>query len=71
MRFISVEYPMGFEQMGALGGFMNELFGPHCSNYHLVIKKIKEALDPNSSCDSWTYSGPSEKAFPDEKSLFG
>jgi hypothetical protein len=32
-----------------------------------MIMKIKEKLDPNSSYDSWTYSGASEKAFPDEK----
>lgn len=56
--------------LGAIGRPMNELFGPHCSDFHLVIKKIKEALDPNSSCDSWTYSGPSSKAFPEEKGDF-
>jgi glycolate oxidase len=53
--------------IAAFGGPMNQLFGPHCYNYHEVIMKIKEKLDPNSSYDSWTYSGASEKAFADEK----
>lgn len=53
--------------IAAFGGAMNKVFGPHCYNYHEMIMKIKERLDPNSSYDSWTYSGPSEKAFPDEK----
>lgn len=53
--------------IAAFGGPMNRMFGPHCYNYHEMIMKIKEKLDPHSSYDSWTYSGPSEKAFPDEK----
>ncbi|SHJ82607.1 FAD/FMN-containing dehydrogenase [Desulfatibacillum alkenivorans DSM 16219] len=56
--------------LGAFGGPMNELFGPHCGDYHLYIKQIKAVLDPHSACDSWAYSGPSEKAFPDEKKSF-
>ena len=56
--------------IAGFGGPMNELFGPHCSDYHLVLKRIKAALDPNSSCDSWAYTGPSEKALPEEKGTF-
>ena len=53
--------------IGAFGGMVNKIFGPHCYNYHEMIDKIKAMLDPNFSYDSWTYSGPSDKAFPDEK----
>ncbi|MBI9077985.1 MAG: FAD-binding oxidoreductase, partial [Desulfatibacillum sp.] len=65
----AIDHALGFP-LGAFGGPMNELFGPHCGNYHLVLQQIKAILDPNSSCDSWAYTGPSEKAFPDEKSSF-
>lgn len=56
--------------LGAFGGPMNAMFGPHCSDFHEIIQKIKALCDPESSCDSWTYSGPSPKAFPDEKQDF-
>lgn len=62
----TIERSLGLP-IAAFGGPMNQLFGPHCYNYHEMIMKIKEKLDPNSSYDSWTYSGPSEKAFADEK----
>ena len=39
----------------------SEIMGPHMYNYHLWIQKIKEALDPNDACDSWTYAYPSKK----------
>jgi glycolate oxidase len=56
--------------LGVFGGSLNALFGPHCYDFHEMIIKLKEQLDPNSACDSWTYSGPSPKAFPDEKHDF-
>jgi hypothetical protein len=42
--------------IAGFGDGMNKVIGPHCSNYHLWMEKIKDALDPNASCDSWTYS---------------
>ncbi len=61
----SIDKALGIPISG-FGGPMNELFGPHCSDYHLVLKKIKAALDPHSACDAWAYTGPPEDEPPDE-----
>ncbi len=53
----SVDHAFGSGFM-VFGSQRNALFGPHCSNYHLWMEQIKAALDPNSACDSWTYSDP-------------
>jgi glycolate oxidase len=37
------------------GNRMHELFGPHMSNYHIWLRKIKEAFDPNNISDSGFY----------------
>ena len=37
------------------GNRMHELFGPHMSNYHLWLRKIKEAFDPKNISDSGFY----------------
>ena len=41
------------------GNRMHELFGPHMSNYHIWLRKIKEAFDPNNIADSGFYISPS------------
>ncbi len=44
------------------GDSMHELFGPHMSNYHIWLRKIKQAFDPNNIADSGFYiSGQEEK----------
>ena len=37
------------------GNRMHELFGPHMSNYHMWLRKIKETFDPNNISDSGFY----------------
>ncbi|MFX1325601.1 MAG: FAD-binding oxidoreductase [Promethearchaeota archaeon] len=37
------------------GRRMHEMFGPHMSNYHVWLKKIKEMFDPNNISDSGFY----------------
>jgi len=37
------------------GNRMHELFGPHMSNYHIWLRKIKETFDPNNISDSGFY----------------
>ena len=40
------------------GTRMHELFGPHMSNYHIWLRKIKQAFDPNNISDSGFYISP-------------
>ena len=40
------------------GTSMHNLFGPHMSNYHVWLKKIKENFDPNNISDSGFYISP-------------
>ncbi len=40
------------------GTRMHELFGPHMSNYHIWLRKIKEVFDPNNIADSGFYISP-------------
>ena len=44
-----------------VGTRMHELFGPHMSNYHIWLRKIKEAFDPNDIADSGFYISPSNQ----------
>jgi glycolate oxidase len=37
------------------GNRMHELFGPHMSNYHIWLRKLKETFDPNNLSDSGFY----------------
>jgi len=37
------------------GDRMHKLFGPHMSNYHIWLRKIKQAFDPNNIADSGFY----------------
>ena len=50
----AIQQAMGLP-ISAFGREANELFGPACSNYHIWLKRIKSALDPNSACDSFFY----------------
>jgi len=43
------------------GTRMHELFGPHMSNYHIWLRKIKEIFDPNNISDSGFYISPQNK----------
>ena len=40
------------------GTRMHDLFGPHMSNYHIWLRKIKEVFDPNNIADSGFYISP-------------
>ncbi|MHA1279375.1 MAG: FAD-binding oxidoreductase [Candidatus Helarchaeota archaeon] len=37
------------------GDKMHEWYGPHCSNYHVWLRKIKEAFDPENVADPGFY----------------
>ncbi len=37
------------------GDQMHDLFGPHMSNYHIWLRRIKEEFDPNNISDSGFY----------------
>jgi len=43
------------------GTRMHELFGPYMSNYHIWLRKIKQAFDPNDIADSGFYISPHSK----------
>ena len=42
------------------GDKMHDMFGPHTSNYHLWLRKIKTAFDPDNIADSGFYISPSK-----------
>jgi glycolate oxidase len=44
-----------------VGDREHERWGPRCSNYHLWLRKIKEAFDPNNISDSGWYISPGSK----------
>lgn len=46
------------------GERMNSILGPHCGNYHLWMKKIKAALDPNLCFDPFFYARPERENLP-------
>ena len=35
------------------GDALHDMFGPHAYNYHLWMRKVKRAFDPNNLSDSW------------------
>ncbi|MFX1281065.1 MAG: FAD-binding oxidoreductase [Promethearchaeota archaeon] len=43
------------------GNRMHDLFGPHMSNYHIWLRKIKEEFDPNNISDSGFYISTQNK----------
>ena len=42
--------------IAGFGSVMNAKLGPHAGNYHLWMKRIKAALDPNRAVDSFFYA---------------
>ncbi len=34
---------------------LHDMYGPHASNYHLWLRKIKKTFDPNAASESSTY----------------
>ena len=50
----SIDRALGLPIAG-FGSEANEIFGPACSNYHIWLKRIKTALDPQMSCDPFFY----------------
>ena len=61
----SIEQALGLPIAG-FGTEANEVFGPACSNYHLWLKRIKTALDPQNACDPFLY-GEGIQAESEEK----
>ncbi len=45
-----------------IGDKQHEWFGPHCSNYHLWLRKIKEAFDPQNIADPGFYISSKKQA---------
>ncbi|HEX7475054.1 MAG TPA: FAD-binding oxidoreductase [Dehalococcoidales bacterium] len=37
------------------GDMSHDTFGPHCSNYHLWLRRIKKAVDPNGTSEATHY----------------
>ena len=37
------------------GDLAHDMYGPHASNYHLWLRNIKKAFDPNGASESSTY----------------
>ena len=56
----SIERPFGIPIAG-YGSEMNAKFGPKCYNYHIVLSKIKKALDPNTASDPFFYAEPEKE----------
>jgi hypothetical protein len=47
-------------QIRQVGGEKHGIFGPAYSNYHIWLRKIKRAFDPNNACDPTAYISPGE-----------
>lgn len=55
------EYPVcGGTPLGALLDNQHDRFGPVTSNYHVWMRKLKKAFDPNNAADSSFYIKPKE-----------
>lgn len=50
----AIELALGLPIAG-FGSEANEQFGPACGDYHLWLKQLKSALDPQASCDAFFY----------------
>ncbi len=37
------------------GDAPHDMYGPHCSNYHVWLRRIKKAMDPNNASESTHY----------------
>ena len=47
-------------QVSQVGKGKHDTFGPYCSNYHLWLRRIKKAFDPNNTCDPTAYISSEE-----------
>jgi hypothetical protein len=50
----AIEEPVGVTP-NVYGDRLNDMFGPHTSNYHIWLRRIKKALDPNAAAVSSYY----------------
>ena len=37
------------------GDALHDLYGPHCSDYHVWLRRIKKAFDPNGASEGSHY----------------
>jgi len=52
----SKEFPVcGGTPLGTFGDIQHNRFGPRTSNYHIWLRKLKEAIDPNDASDGSFY----------------
>lgn len=51
---LNLQHPVGVP-FDAVGDQLHDLMGPSASNYHLWLRKIKKAFDPNGTSDSARY----------------
>jgi FAD/FMN-containing dehydrogenase len=51
---LAIDLHYGVTHMVA-GDEAHDLFGPHASNYHVWMRKLKKALDPKGVSDSGQY----------------
>ena len=42
------------------GDMSHDMYGPHCLNYHLWLRKIKKAVDPNGTSEASHYISNSD-----------
>ena len=49
-----------FDGLDSLHDQVHDIAGPRCLNYHLWMKKIKKAFDPNLVSESSSYTTPKE-----------
>jgi hypothetical protein len=51
---ISIEGHFGMPQH-VWSDALHDMYGPHTSNYHQWLRKIKKTFDPNGASESSTY----------------
>ena len=51
---ISIEGHFGMPQH-VWSDELHDMYGPHASNYHLWLRKVKKTFDPNGASESSTY----------------
>jgi len=56
----AIERAMGVP-IAAFGVEANRTFGPACGDYHVWLRRIKSALDPNWASDPFFYAEPLRK----------
>ncbi|MEW6668671.1 MAG: FAD-binding oxidoreductase [Thermodesulfobacteriota bacterium] len=56
---LALEEPVGVPFF-VTGDRLHDVFGPVASGYHVWLRKLKKAFDPNGACDSAGYITPKE-----------